>query len=211
MRAGTVYRSELFRRIGVHATGERVLDVGAFDGQWITTQDAAVLIALDLDVQPRDGCQAVKGDALNLPFPNGAFDSVFAFDVIEHVGDDRRFVKELVRVTKPGGRVTMTTPAVDLRIFPGFLTQWAHRRWGHDRCTGYEALHLSSLLEEAGVASLHMRELRAWGFLNFYLPLSALARVSSGAASLGLQFIAACDARWGADGRRGYLLAEAMV
>ena len=60
----------------------------------------------------------MRGDGLHLPFPDGTFDGVFAFDVIEHVDDDRLFVTELVRVAEPGGTITITTPNTDLRIFP---------------------------------------------------------------------------------------------
>ncbi len=52
----------------------------------------------------------VQGDALALPFPDGAFDVVFSNAVIEHVGaaeQQRRFVAEALRV---GRRVFLTTP-----------------------------------------------------------------------------------------------------
>jgi len=57
----------------------------------------------------------VQGDALNLPFEDGAFDVVFSNAVIEHVGGrerQRRFVSEALRV---GRRVFLTTPS---RAFP---------------------------------------------------------------------------------------------
>jgi SAM-dependent methyltransferase len=52
----------------------------------------------------------VRGDALSLPFEDGAFDVVFSNAVIEHVGGDeaqRRFVAELRRVAP---RAFVTTP-----------------------------------------------------------------------------------------------------
>ena len=52
----------------------------------------------------------VQGDALALPFPDGAFDVVFSNAVIEHVGgeeEQRRFVAEALRV---GRRAFITTP-----------------------------------------------------------------------------------------------------
>jgi SAM-dependent methyltransferase len=52
----------------------------------------------------------VQGDALALPFPDGAFDVVFSNAVVEHVGRreaQRRFVEEALRV---GSRVFLTTP-----------------------------------------------------------------------------------------------------
>jgi SAM-dependent methyltransferase len=52
----------------------------------------------------------VQGDALALPFEDGAFDVVFSNAVVEHVGGpeaQRRFVEEALRV---GSRVFLTTP-----------------------------------------------------------------------------------------------------
>ena len=52
----------------------------------------------------------VQGDALALPFLDGAFDIVFSNAVIEHVGgheQQRRFVSEALRV---GRRAFVTTP-----------------------------------------------------------------------------------------------------
>ena len=52
----------------------------------------------------------VQGDALNLPFEDGAFDAVFSNAVIEHVGrrdEQRRFVEEALRVAR---HVFVTTP-----------------------------------------------------------------------------------------------------
>lgn len=52
----------------------------------------------------------VQGDALNLPFGDGAFDVIFSNAVIEHVGgreEQRRFVAEGLRVAR---RAFVTTP-----------------------------------------------------------------------------------------------------
>ncbi len=47
----------------------------------------------------------------SLPFGDGAFDLVAATDVVEHVEDDLAAVRELLRVTRPGGHVVITVPA----------------------------------------------------------------------------------------------------
>jgi SAM-dependent methyltransferase len=46
-----------------------------------------------------------------LPFPDGSFDLVFAFDVLEHIEDDVIGMRELGRVTTPGGFFVATVPA----------------------------------------------------------------------------------------------------
>ena len=45
------------------------------------------------------------GDALGLPYPDGAFDVCRTETVLQHVGDARKAVGEMARVTAPGGRV----------------------------------------------------------------------------------------------------------
>jgi SAM-dependent methyltransferase len=53
---------------------------------------------------------ARAGEITALPFANGRFDLVAAFDVVEHVEDDRRVFAELTRVLKPGGRLIFSVP-----------------------------------------------------------------------------------------------------
>jgi SAM-dependent methyltransferase len=54
--------------------------------------------------------RAVVSTAENLPYPNSTFDTVFSHEVIEHVSDDRAAVREMVRVTRPGGRIVIFAP-----------------------------------------------------------------------------------------------------
>lgn len=45
----------------------------------------------------------VKADILDLPFADETFDVVFCNHVLEHIEDDRKAMRELFRVMKPGG------------------------------------------------------------------------------------------------------------
>lgn len=45
-----------------------------------------------------------------LPLPDGKVELVWAGEIIEHVFDTEFFVEELLRVTKPGGRLIISTP-----------------------------------------------------------------------------------------------------
>ena len=53
---------------------------------------------------------AVPGEVGTLPFPDRAFDLVCAFDVIEHVEDDRHVFGEMSRVLKDGGVLILSVP-----------------------------------------------------------------------------------------------------
>lgn len=42
--------------------------------------------------------------------PNDTFDFVISFQVIEHIEEDKKFVEEIHRVLRPGGKCILTTP-----------------------------------------------------------------------------------------------------
>jgi len=100
--------------------GDRVLDVGFGDGTFtaelarvgarvvgVEVAEAALKRAhaahpeLDFRLGPVGG---------PLPLGDGAFDVVWASEVIEHVADTARWLSEVRRVTSPGGRLLLTTP-----------------------------------------------------------------------------------------------------
>ena len=49
-------------------------------------------------------------DASELPFDNNYFDLAVSFETIEHLKDSEKFVAEIKRVLKPGGRLILSTP-----------------------------------------------------------------------------------------------------
>jgi ubiquinone/menaquinone biosynthesis C-methylase UbiE len=49
-----------------------------------------------------------KADSLNLDFPDGSFDVVFADVVIQHIIDRDRALSEMLRVLRPGGRLVLS-------------------------------------------------------------------------------------------------------
>ena len=48
------------------------------------------------------------GDVHNLDFPDNSFDGVRADRTLQHVRDPRRAIAEMIRVTRPGGRIIVT-------------------------------------------------------------------------------------------------------
>jgi SAM-dependent methyltransferase len=52
----------------------------------------------------------VFGDGNRLPFGTGTVDTVLSTEVLEHLPDPARCVRELQRVLKPGGRLLLTAP-----------------------------------------------------------------------------------------------------
>ena len=54
----------------------------------------------------------VWGEAAALPFPDATFDTVVAFQVLEHCEDPATVLQEMHRVLRPGGIVIVTTPVL---------------------------------------------------------------------------------------------------
>lgn len=98
------------------STRGRLLDVGA--GYGSLAKSALDLgfsvVAVDLDVPfPDSGVSWVRGSAVGeLPFRDQAFDVVTCIEVIEHVEDQFRLVRELSRLVRPGGLLILSTPNI---------------------------------------------------------------------------------------------------
>ena len=87
--------------------------------------------SVTLDLFP-DGLvpgEGVCGSAEALPFADGAFDVVAAFDVVEHCEDDALAVSELARVLAPGGRMLLSVPAYQWAWSDHDVRAGHHRRY----------------------------------------------------------------------------------
>jgi SAM-dependent methyltransferase len=138
--------------------GLRCLDLGSDNGvvslllrrgggRWASADLVPEAVASIRELVVTD-VHLVSGD--RLPFADGEFDRVAVVDMLEHVPDDRAFVAELARVTRPGGKLVVNTPfrrETRLRRFRHALGQ-TDERHGHLR-PGYDAEELRALLSPA--------------------------------------------------------------
>ena len=152
-----------FDRLGL-VRGERLLDLGSGGGRhaFEAMRRGARVTALDYsaadlkDVSAVAGAMianneaswaewsgVVNGDALDLPFPDCAFDRVIVSEVLEHIWDDERALHEIARVLRPGGRIAATVP-----------TRWPERvSWAlnwryHDTPGGHVRIYRQHELEQ---------------------------------------------------------------
>jgi SAM-dependent methyltransferase len=124
------------------------LDADAAELKDVMAVSGGMLDAGELPHGPGGG--VVNGEALGLPFPDGAFDRIVAAEVLEHIPDDDGALRELVRVLRPGGRIAVTVPT----RWPERIC-WALDRRYHDTPGGhvriYRQLQLEAKLERAGL------------------------------------------------------------
>jgi SAM-dependent methyltransferase len=89
------------------------------------------------------GADVAFGEVTALPFASAAFDLVCAFDIIEHVEDEDAALAELVRVTRPGASLMLSTP-LHPALWSAFDDFVGHKR-------RYEPARLASKLAEHGL------------------------------------------------------------
>ena len=115
---------------------------------------------------------ATQASIIELPFKDASFDFVWSGGVIEHftLEDQVRILKEMLRVTRPGGSVIVIAPSAEARIYARAKAYADSRNaWQ----PGYE-VPISSLGEvAAGAGVSHTREYRVGllaelHFLKYY-------------------------------------------
>ncbi|WP_152185243.1 class I SAM-dependent methyltransferase [Segeticoccus rhizosphaerae] len=171
-------RRHLLRRAVRGLAPGRALDIGAAGGG-----NTRVLRDLGWQASPleygSDGAQVAKerglpvlrADATRLPLEDAALDLVVAFDVLEHLADDDRCVREVHRVLRPGGTFLVAVPC-DPRL-------WSAHDEAVDHLRRYTRTTLVDLLERGG---LEIERLSSWNVL--LRPVVALRRRSSSGSDL---------------------------
>jgi len=127
----------------------RALDIGAAGGGNTTVLRefgwhpvAADFSETAVGIARERGFDTVRADIRELPWKDGEFDLLTAFEVLEHVDDDARAAAECHRVLRPGATAIFTVPA-DMKLWSSHDEACDHfRRYGREG--------LRALLEGAG-------------------------------------------------------------
>jgi ubiquinone/menaquinone biosynthesis C-methylase UbiE len=120
-----------------------------------------------------------QGDANRLPIKGETFDVVCCFETLEHLSDDRTAIKEIERVTKPGGIVILSVP-YDARAIN---EEKSPRR--------YRWYSFETMKERLGSRQLHRKRAVFWCFPM--LKLLDMVKLRLICASLGLLIEAFTD------------------
>ncbi len=116
--------------------GQKVLEVGCgngdlsvgiaklgFDVVGVDISKSGIQQAVDLTKKENLNAKAHFRvmDATSLDFADNSFDTVLITEVLEHIRDSRRLIKEAIRITRNGGRILISVPNGLLVPFQGHL------------------------------------------------------------------------------------------
>ncbi|CAM3658579.1 class I SAM-dependent methyltransferase [Kibdelosporangium persicum] len=108
-----------YRALASYCRDAVVLEAGCGEGYGadLLARDAKAVIGLDYDVLTSEHVarkypriHMVRGNLVMLPFAGESIDVVANLQVIEHLWEQERFLRECLRVLRPGGRLLITTP-----------------------------------------------------------------------------------------------------
>jgi SAM-dependent methyltransferase len=89
---------------------KRILDIGAGEIPFAGFYEGLQVDTCDIGQNSSGSIDFIIEPDGNLPFPDGSYDVLLVFDVLEHVKADVRFIQECSRVLRPGGRIILTVP-----------------------------------------------------------------------------------------------------
>ena len=116
---------QLVRQYLGNVGGMRVLEVACGRGGFVRALEeaGARVTGCDFSLEALRGARTklahtnagrvsclVQGDIQWLPFANNTFEMVIDCETLEHVPDERSALREMYRVTRPGGKLLLTTP-----------------------------------------------------------------------------------------------------
>ena len=104
-----------------------------------------------------DAVELVRGDVHALPFADDSFDVVHAHQVLQHVADPVAALREMARVTRPGGIVAARDSVYSAKAWfpqPPALERWREVYMATARANGGEPDAGSRLLSWARAAGL---------------------------------------------------------
>ena len=97
-----------------------------------------------------DNYVLIRADISKLPFDNASFDCVICSEVLEHIPEHQKALKELVRVLKPRGNLVVSVPRyfserICWLISPAYYSE----EGGHIRI--YKKKNLKKMLDDQGI------------------------------------------------------------
>jgi ubiquinone/menaquinone biosynthesis C-methylase UbiE len=132
-----------------------VLEIGSGISPALTSWDRVVYSDLSFSALRTLKQIHTKGyyvvvDGMSLPFKADSFSHAISSEVLEHLEDDRKALREMAGVIKPGGALVVT--------FPHRHFYYSHDDRFVNHCRRYELHEMTSRLKEAGLHPVYVRK-----------------------------------------------------
>ncbi|GAB2558011.1 hypothetical protein GCM10027065_31370 [Rhodanobacter koreensis] len=173
-------RDAEFRYLPKPGPGQRLLDIGCGNGDFLANARDAGWDVVGIDTDPKAVAVAkqrgldVRVGGIDLfAGESDGFDAITLSHVLEHLHDPRQFIRAVHRLLKPGGVIFVDTPNIESR---------GARRWGRN-WRGLETPRHLVLFSQPGLVGL----LKAAGFEDIQTKRRTAVRRSMYLASLRMQ------------------------
>lgn len=157
-------------------SGDSVLDVGCNDGELVNYLKSVRKEVVGIDTDEKLIAEAKrkyptiefkKADAESLPYEDNSFDTCVAWNILEHVEDDKKGFRELLRVARKN--VILTVPREDEISIPSSVTYRHYVDPTHKQY--YSEKNLKELIAGEGERIIHLE------LVSRVSPLLAYAKI----------------------------------
>ena len=141
----------------------KILDIGCADGNltgkiksYIPKADVTGIDmykrSIDFAKESHPGIDFRVGDARQLPFKNGQFDMIVAVEVLEHIPQNEKAIKEVYRCLAKNGRfiVVQDTDNLLFNFIWFFWIRWKGKVWKNSHISCMKPHELANLLKKCG-------------------------------------------------------------
>lgn len=175
--------------------GDKIVDLGCGDGYYLHLLSSLslklnltgfdsdrVAVSHALSYLKGKKVRFIYGDLNNMPFKNNEFDKVVLSEVIEHLGNDKKTLKEINRILKPGGALLLTTSSYNFPLLWDPVNWTLQHLFGVHIKSGffsgiwnnhirlYKLADLVKMVKDAGFEVDVAQELTSWSLpFNHYL------------------------------------------
>lgn len=123
---------------------------------------------------------------LRIPFNNKSFDVVVAMDVLEHIKDDLKSLKEIKRVLKKNG--------LGIFLVPAHMSLWSKRDLELKHFRRYDYLELEAKAKKVGFRIIKSKNIDFAIYFIFWI-IHALAKKKKGVSSISFKTALAEEAK----------------